>query len=442
MLDKAQMGGLTAAEFIAAQPELVTNGTFDTDSDWTKQTGWAIASGVATGTALGGSVRISQAITTVVGRLYRVTYTVSAHSGTGFSLFWGNADPPGTAGAFYAAPGTFTDSFVATATTTYVGVGSRGGGPTTITLDDVSVKELPGYHATAPSDAARPILRDVTGTYALDFDGVDDAFAWTTPAITDGTWVALTRNGSYAASAAYSAGTYTMPIYQPFDLCAILWTSADLTTVQEAIVLAEGTARGAAADFGGVTNFYNAWRNRTDLRDFPVIDTSSGIDFTEAWRSCTRLTSFPLLDTSIGLTFIGAWYGCSSLTSFPELDFSSATSFQGGWRDCTSLTTFPANMFDSVTATNFTNAFLSTNLTQTSIDNILVSINTAGTSSGTFGQSGGSAPSATGEAAIDDLVSRGWTVTVTGGYVARTILTRSGQAVFDRFGSYIKERAV
>ena len=33
-----------------------------------------------------------------------------------------------------------------------------------------------------------------------------------------------------------------------------------------------------------------------------------------------------------------------------------------------------------------------------------------------FNQSGGSAPSATGEAAIDTLRSRGWTVTVTGGY--------------------------
>jgi hypothetical protein len=73
-------------------------------------------------------------------------------------------------------------------------------------------------------------------------------------------------------------------------------------------------------------------------------------------------------------------------------------------------------MFDAVTATNFNNAFLSTNLSQQSIDDILVSINTANTSSGTFTQSGGSAPSATGEAAITAMRSRGWTVTVTGGF--------------------------
>lgn len=53
---------------------------------------------------------------------------------------------------------------------------------------------------------------------------------------------------------------------------------------------------------------------------------------------------------------------------------------------------------------------------QTSIDGILVSIESNGTSNGTFNQSGGYAPSATGKAAIDALLARGWTITVTGGY--------------------------
>jgi hypothetical protein len=207
-----------------------------------------------------------------------------------------------------------------------------------------------------------------------------------------------------------------MPVFQPFDLCAILWTSADLTTVQEAIVLAEGTARGAAADFGAVTNFTSGFRARTDLRDFPVIDTGSGANFDAAWRDCTGLTNFPVLDVSSGTNLNSVWRGCTGLTSFPLLDVSSGATFINTWYQCSSLANFPANMFDSVTATDFGNAFLFTNLTQTSIDNILVSINTANTSGGTFNQSGGSAPSATGEAAIDALRARGWTVTVTGGY--------------------------
>ena len=106
------------------------------------------------------------------------------------------------------------------------------------------------------------------------------------------------------------------------------------------------------------------------------------------------MTSFPLIDTSSGTDFFLAWYGCSSLTSFP------------------------ANAFDNVSGGNFANAFLNTALTQTSIDNVLVSLVASGISTGTrvFDQSDGSAPSSTGEAAIDTLRSRGWIVTVTGGY--------------------------
>jgi len=47
---------------------------------------------------------------------------------------------------------------------------------------------------------------------------------------------------------------------------------------------------------------------------------------------------------------------------------------------------------------------------------VLVSIVASGIAAGVFDQSGGSAPSAAGETAIDTLRSRGWTVTVTGGY--------------------------
>jgi hypothetical protein len=448
MLDKSQMGGLTAAEFIAAQPELVTNGTFDTDVG-----GWSTSASVFVSSGSEGLLTCSsdpagyayQSMTLTSGKAYKLTFDVTQSDTSFWAVLVGvgfNTSRTTLVSSAVNGTGTYSAIFIHDGSKNILTL-QVNGNASTITIDNISIKELPGYHATAPSDAARPILRDVSSTYALDFDNVDDAMSWTTPAITDGTWIALTRNGSYAASAAYSAGTYTMPTrFQPFDLCAILWTSADLTTVQEAIVLAEGTSRGAAADFGGVTDFTQGWRGRSDLRDFPVIDTSSGTIFLSAWRECPGLTSFPILDTSSGTNFGAAWLLCSALTSFPALDVSSGTTFNGAWAFCTSLTTFPANMFDSVTATDFTNAFQNTNLTQTSTDNILTSINTANTSGGTFNQSGGSAPSATGEAAIDDLVSRGWTVTVTGGYVARTILTRSGQAIFDRFGSYIKERAV
>jgi len=171
-------------------------------------------------------------------------------------------------------------------------------------------------------------------------------------------------------------------------------------------------------DTSAGTSFSAAWWYCTRLTSFPLIDTSSGTNFTQAWYNCNSLTSFPLIDTSAGTDFITAWYYCNSLTSFPLIDTSSGTNFTQAWYNCTSLTSFPANAFDNVKGGDFYEAFKNTALTQTSIDNILVSLVASGISAGTrvFDQSGGSAPSATGEAAIDTLRSRGWTVTVTGGY--------------------------
>jgi hypothetical protein len=172
----------------------------------------------------------------------------------------------------------------------------------------------------------------------------------------------------------------------------------------------------SSLDTSSGTIFNSAWEGCSSLTSFPLLDTSSGTSFFRAWRDCSGLTSFSALDVSSGINFFGAWRRCSSLTSFPLLDVSSANDFKFAWRDCSSLATFPANFFDGCSATEFTDAFTDTALNQTSIDNILVSINSNGTSNGTFNQSGGSAPSATGEAAIDALRGRGWTVTVTGGY--------------------------
>jgi len=166
------------------------------------------------------------------------------------------------------------------------------------------------------------------------------------------------------------------------------------------------------------TSFFAAWQNCSSLTSFPLIDTSSGTNFATAWNGCSSLTSFPLIDMSAGTKFFAAWWNCTSLTSFPLIDTSAGTNFSLAWRGCSSLTTIPAGLFDNVKSGNFNEAFRSTALTQTSIDNILVSLVASGIAAGTrvFYQSGGSAPSSTGEAAIDTLRSRGWTVTVTGGY--------------------------
>jgi surface protein len=176
-----------------------------------------------------------------------------------------------------------------------------------------------------------------------------------------------------------------------------------------------------------VTNFGAFASGCTNLTTLDVSgwDTSSVTAFNNFAVSCSNLTTLDVSgwDTSSVTNFNGFVFACSNLTTLDVSgwDTSSVTNFGAFASGCTNLTTVTVtggtgNPFADSPCTNYINAFANTNLTQSSIDDILVAIESAGTSSGTFNQSGGSAPSATGEAAIDALRGRGWTITVTGGY--------------------------
>jgi hypothetical protein len=255
------------------------------------------------------------------------------------------------------------------------------------------------------------------GFDVIQYDGTNDNLTITS----------LTATGTMLMAGSEGSGFYEVDINGNYSMLAsaantdypldetlrVIWNrslSAGEKTAIEALVTYTDW------DFGGVTSFVNYWRDRSELTDFPLLDVSGGTDFSSTWRGCSSLETFPPLDMSSATGFGNAWRGCSSLETFSLLGVSSATNFAGAWRDCSSLEDFPADFFDTCAATDFTNAFLNTNLTQTSIDNILASLVAAGESNGTFTQSGGSAPSATGEADIDILRGRGWTITVTGGY--------------------------
>jgi len=268
-------------------------------------------------------------------------------------------------------------------------------GDTVAGLTDLSGNE---HHATQATAAQRPIFQ--TSPDRLVMDKVDDRMLITVPV---GGWTGTMVLGTDQGTASYGVtlpeGSYEIGgkggLYFPgTHLIGCLLRDGALSSGEAAAVESRFVSRGAQASYGAVTSFIRYWRDRSEITEFPLIDTISGTSFNSAWRGCSGLTSFPLIDTSSGTNFAYAWLDCSSLTSFP------------------------ANLFNNVKGGDFTNAFLNTALTQTSIDNILVSLVASGVSTGTrvFNQSGGSAPSATGEAAIDTLRLRGWTVTVTGGY--------------------------
>jgi len=303
-----------------------------------------------------------------------------------------------------------------------------------------------GNHATQATAARRPTYQ--TGPARATIDKVDDRLSVTVPTGGfTGTMVLATDQGTASYGVNIPAGPYDIGgrAGQDFPGNAIVGQvirNGALSAGDAAATEAYFVENGATAGYGAVTDFTEFWRawseltsfplintssgtsfSRTwfgcnSLTSFPLIDTSSGTSFSQAWFGCLSLTSFPLIDTSSGERFSQAWQGCSSLTSFPLIDTSVGDNFFATWNDCSSLTSFPANAFDNIKGGNFTAAFNNTALTQTSIDNILVSLVASGIATGirVFDQSGGSAPSSTGEAAIDTLRSRGWSVTVTGGY--------------------------
>lgn len=165
-------------------------------------------------------------------------------------------------------------------------------------------------------------------------------------------------------------------------------------------------------DLSKGVNLAYAWYKCESLSTFPAMNTGSATSLNGSWRGCSGLASFPDLDTSSCVDFRETWQDCYNLTSFPPLNFSSGLTFMLTWLNCTSLASFPPSMFDSCSATGFQNAWTNCALSQESVDNILVSLDTAGQINGTVGIDGGTsaAPSSTGLSAKLSLAGKGWTV--------------------------------
>ena len=273
-------------------------------------------------------------------------------------------------------------------------------GSTAVTADgDPSgrmVDQSPNAHAAVQStSAARPTYN--ASPDRLSLDKVDDALIITVPTGGwNGTMVLATDDGTASYGISIPAGAYELGgEYFPGEaIVGALFRDGALTASEKSDAESYFVGNGATASYGAVTDFGTYWRLRSEFTTFPIIDTSSGVSFSATWENSRSYISFPLLD------------------------FSSAEIFSLAWEDCRALVNFPANSFDNIKGGNFGRAFVRTNLSQISIDGILVSLVASGIAAGTrvFDQSGGSAPSSTGEAAIDTLRSRGWTVTVTGGY--------------------------
>lgn len=113
--------------------ELVTNGTFDTDSDWTKGTGWSIANGKASSDGSGGSNNLRQSNILTIGSTYKITITVSDYVSGNVEVSAG-ASPRGR----MSANGTYTFYQEATPTDDFYIIANAFEG----SIDNVSVQQV------------------------------------------------------------------------------------------------------------------------------------------------------------------------------------------------------------------------------------------------------------------------------------------------------------
>jgi hypothetical protein len=118
--------------------DLVTNGDFASASDWTISVAsgtWAITGGVSRATAAAGAAQFFQARTYTVGKLYKVTWTVSGYSAGGIYI-----ELSATTSQTVSANGTYSFVFEAADASDYINF--RTVGTTTLDIDDVSMFEV------------------------------------------------------------------------------------------------------------------------------------------------------------------------------------------------------------------------------------------------------------------------------------------------------------
>ena len=119
--------------------ELVTNGDFATDSDWTKLGGSTISSGEGHIVSTGSFVSLNQDIGAVTGKIYFVTIDVTVNSGAGVYIGIGGGAIDSRR---YDATFTGTHSFALVAGNVDTNVQITRSGPTDSDVDNISVKEV------------------------------------------------------------------------------------------------------------------------------------------------------------------------------------------------------------------------------------------------------------------------------------------------------------
>ena len=171
---------LDKSEGLKQGPELVTNGDFATDSDWTKSAGWSISNGTAVSSGSTGTA-LSQGNVFTLNKTYRITADVTVTAGE--LRIWDAASGQPSLAVYSGAVNVV---FTPTSNTTLylLGVSNFVG-----TIDNVSVTEIQGSHATQPTSTKRPI-------YARHPEGGIRNLLNYTEQLDNGAWAKISTGGA------------------------------------------------------------------------------------------------------------------------------------------------------------------------------------------------------------------------------------------------------
>jgi hypothetical protein len=122
---------------VISNPELITNGSFDADTDWTKNPGWTISGGAAHAATTSNTEIRQEGFSFVAGQSYAVTFTLSNYESGSFTVQMSGGGS--TLGSARSANGTYTEVLTPAGSRTQIGILTTGGSGATGTIDNVSI---------------------------------------------------------------------------------------------------------------------------------------------------------------------------------------------------------------------------------------------------------------------------------------------------------------
>jgi hypothetical protein len=192
-------GGRLPAPVPVLSAEIITNGGFDADANWTKEAGWTIGSGVATRDGTASTTRLLQTNTMVVDTWYLGVFTITAITAGGFRLFFGFT---GSEGAVQTTAGTYYHTMRAGGTSAGIRSPSGAGSVDNVSFKAITLASMFSARPYSTHTTTKAMATVVAGTRAGVVANLDSA---TSPA----NFVVASHDGTTARLTKCVAGTYT-----------------------------------------------------------------------------------------------------------------------------------------------------------------------------------------------------------------------------------------